>query len=216
MIGDGSSQPRTLLTKNLYNGNTYVLRKKTIIVKGSHPLKWCPHDNNPVEDHDILHGEDATIVEYTLIKFRYKDLVFPCATLRPETTYGVTNLWVNPNVDYLKIRVEKNRCEEFWVVSREAFRKLTFTDRKVEYIEDIPAKSLVGIKLTNPITGDKIISLPASFVRPENGSGIVMSVPAHAPFDYLALRDLYDVDLRDYGITEDLKEIKLTFPYKST
>ena len=47
--------------------------------------------------------------------------------------------------------------------------------RKVEYIEDIPAKSLVGIKLTNPITGDIIISLPASFVRPENGSGIAVS-----------------------------------------
>jgi len=55
------------------------LAEKNLIVKGSHPLKWCPNDNNPVEDHDILHGEGATIVEYTLIKFRYKDLVFPCA-----------------------------------------------------------------------------------------------------------------------------------------
>ncbi len=31
---------------------------------------------------------------------------------------------------------------------------------------------------------------------PDNGSGIVMSVPAHAPYDYLALKDLYDRDLR--------------------
>ena len=45
----------------------------------------------------------------------------------------------------------------------------------------MPAKSVIGIKLTNPVTDDEIISLPASFVRPENGSGIVMSVPAHAP-----------------------------------
>ncbi len=36
-----------------------------------------------------------------------------------------------------------------------------------------------------------------------------MSVPAHAPFDYLALRDLYDADLSDYGITEDLRKIEL-------
>lgn len=36
-----------------------------------------------------------------------------------------------------------------------------------------------------------------------------MSVPAHAPFDYLALRDLYDVDLSKYGITEDLRKIEL-------
>ncbi|AKB83055.1 Leucyl-tRNA synthetase [Methanosarcina barkeri 3] len=185
------------------------LEEKGLIVKGSHPVKWCPNDNNPVEDHDILHGEEATIVEYTLIKFRYKDLVLPCATLRPETTYGVTNLWVNPDVTYVKAKVTQGENEEFWVVSKEAFRKLTFTDRTVEYIEDVPAKSIIGIKLTNPVTGDEIISLPASFVRPENGSGIVMSVPAHAPFDYLALRDLYDADLSEYGITEDLRNIKL-------
>jgi leucyl-tRNA synthetase len=185
------------------------LEEKGLIVKGSHPVKWCPNDNNPVEDHDILHGEEATIVEYTLIKFRYKDLVLPCATLRPETTYGVTNLWVNPDVTYVKAKVTQGENEEFWVVSKEAFRKLTFTDRTVEYVEDVPAKSIIGIKLTNPVTGDKIISLPASFVRPENGSGIVMSVPAHAPFDYLALRDLYDADLSEYGITEDLRNIKL-------
>ncbi|HWQ49160.1 MAG TPA: leucine--tRNA ligase [Methanosarcina sp.] len=185
------------------------LGEKGLIVKGSHPVKWCPNDNNPVEDHDILYGEEATIVEYTLIKFRYQDLVLPCATLRPETTYGVTNLWVNPDVTYVKVRVTQDGIEEFWVVSREAFKKLTFTDRAVEYIEDVPAKSIIGIKLTNPVTGDGVISLPASFVRPENGSGIVMSVPAHAPFDYLALRDLYDADLSEYGITEDLRKIKL-------
>ena len=32
--------------------------------------------------------------------------------------------------------------------------------------------------------------LPADFVDPDMGSGLVMSVPAHAPFDYIALRDL--------------------------
>jgi len=31
--------------------------------------------------------------------------------------------------------------------------------------------------------------LPASFVKSDNGTGIVMSVPAHAPFDYQALLD---------------------------
>ncbi len=185
------------------------LEEQGRIVKGSHPVKWCPNDNNPVEDHDILHGEEATIVDYTLVKFRYKDLVLPCATLRPETTYGVTNLWINPDVDYVKARVEKEGIVEYWVVSKEAYRKLTFTDREVEYVEDVPAKDVIGIMLTNPVTGDEVISLPASFVKPGNGSGIVMSVPAHAPFDYLALRDLYDADLSEFGITKDLREIDL-------
>jgi leucyl-tRNA synthetase len=75
-----------------------LLYEKGLIVKGSHPVKWCPNDDNPVEDHDILRGEEATIVDYTLIKFTYDGMVLPCATLRPETTFGVTNLWINPDV----------------------------------------------------------------------------------------------------------------------
>lgn len=185
------------------------LYEKDLIVKGSHPVKWCPNDQNPVEDHDILHGEEATIVDYTLVKFTCGDLILPCATLRPETTFGVTNLWINPAVDYVKVRVEKEDRVEYWVVSKEAYRKLTFTDREVEYIEDVPAKDIIGIMLKNPVTGNEIISLPASFVKPGNGSGVVMSVPAHAPFDYLALRDLYDADLSEFGISMDLREIKL-------
>lgn len=185
-----------------------LLHEKDLIVKGSHPVKWCPNDNNPVEDHDILHGEEATIVDYTLIKFKYDDIVLPCATLRPETTFGVTNLWINPDLEHVKIKVTFEGREEFWVVSREAYHKLTFTDREVEFIEDVDARSLIGIKVKNPLTGEEVITLPASFVKGENGSGIVMSVPSHAPYDYLAVRDLYDRDLSEYGITEDLRDLK--------
>ncbi|AKB85899.1 leucine--tRNA ligase [Methanococcoides methylutens] len=185
-----------------------LLYEKNLIVKGSHPVKWCPNDNNPVEDHDILHGEEATIVDYTLIKFKYNDIVLPCATLRPETTFGVTNLWINPDLEHVKIKVTFEGREEFWVVSKEAYHKLTFTDREVEFIEDVDARSLIGIKVKNPLTEAEVITLPASFVKGENGSGIVMSVPSHAPYDYLAVRDLYDKDLSEYGITEDLRDLK--------
>lgn len=65
-----------------------LLHEKGLIVKGSHPVKWCPHDNNPVEDHDILYGEEANIIDYTFVKFQYDGLVLPCATLRPETIFG--------------------------------------------------------------------------------------------------------------------------------
>ncbi|MGM0770820.1 MAG: leucine--tRNA ligase [Halobacteriota archaeon] len=185
-----------------------LLYEKDLIVKGSHPVKWCPNDNNPVEDHDILHGEEATIVDYTLIKFKYDDIVLPCATLRPETTFGVTNLWINPDLEHVKIKVTFESREEFWVVSKEAYHKLTFTDREVEFIEDVESMSLIGIKVKNPLTGAEVITLPASFVKGGNGSGIVMSVPSHAPYDYLAVRDLYDKDLSEYGITEDLRDLK--------
>jgi leucyl-tRNA synthetase len=181
-----------------------ILRRLDYVVKGSHPVRWCPHDKNPVEDHDILKGEDATIMDFALIKFRMKDMVLPCATLRPETVYGVVNLWLNPDVTYVLARVN----DETWVVSREAYEKLTYTNRKVAFGSEISGKELIGRKVTNPLTGTEVLILPAGFVDPDNGSGIVMSVPAHAPYDYLALKDLYGKDLSEYGITEDLRQIK--------
>jgi len=52
---------------------------------------------------------------------------------------------------------------------------------------------------------------PASFVDPNNGTGIVMSVPAHAPYDYQAMIDLMNDDdtLLKYGIKVDIKPISI-------
>ncbi|MDP2767450.1 MAG: leucine--tRNA ligase [Candidatus Methanoperedens sp.] len=182
-----------------------LLQSKNRVVKGAHPVRWCPNDENPVEDHDILRGEDATIIEYTLIKFKLDSVVLPCATLRPETVFGVTNLWVNPKNRHVRIKANG----ETWIVSKEAYEKLKFTDKKLEFIGDVDGEELIGKKVRNPVTGSLVLILPASFVSPENGSGIVMSVPAHAPYDYLALRDLKGAKLSKYGITEDVSEIPL-------
>ena len=180
-----------------------ILRKLNYVVKGSHPVRWCPHDKNPVEDHDILKGEEATILDFALIKFRMVDWILPCATFRPETVFGVTNLWVNPDVVYVIAKVN----EETWIVSREAYEKLTYTDRQVSLEGRVDGRQLIGKMATNPVTGNEIIVLPAGFVDPDNGSGMVMSVPAHAPYDYLALRDLYGKDLSSYGIDRDISKI---------
>jgi len=180
-----------------------ILRRLNYVVKGSHPVRWCPHDRNPVEDHDILKGEEATIIDFALIKFRMEGRILPCATLRPETVFGVTNLWVNPDVTYVIARVNG----ETWIVSKAAYRKLTYTDRQVSLEGQVEGRELIGKMATNPVTGNEIIVLPAGFVDPDNGSGIVMSVPAHAPYDYLALRDLYGKDLSSYGIVEDISKI---------
>jgi leucyl-tRNA synthetase len=85
---------------------------------------------------------------------------------------------------------------------------LTFTDRQVACGAEISGKELIGKTVTNPLTGTEVPILPAGFVDPDNGSGIVMSVPAHAPYDYLALKDLYDKDLSEYGIKADLRKIQ--------
>ncbi|OPY36008.1 MAG: Leucine--tRNA ligase [Methanoregula sp. PtaU1.Bin006] len=155
------------------------------VMKGAHPVRYCTVDENPVGDHDLLEGDKAEVIKFTLMMFCFGDAFIPCATLRPETIYGVTNLWANPKVTYVKALVDGKA----WIVSKEAAEKLALQDHTVEIKEDIPGTSLVDKKVSHPLCGEVPI-LPAEFVDPDMASGMVMSVPAHAPFDYIALRDL--------------------------
>src|SRR5439155_901582 len=66
-----------------------------------HPVIWCPNDQAPIGDHDRLEGEGETPMEYTLLKFPLADGRFlVAATIRPETVFGQTNLWVDPDTKY--------------------------------------------------------------------------------------------------------------------
>jgi leucyl-tRNA synthetase len=161
------------------------LGEKGYVVKGIHPVKYCPQCENPVGDHDLLEGDKAEIIKFTLVMFQWKDARIPTATLRPETIYGVTNLWVNPRIPYIKVRIDG----VLTIVSREAALKIQIQDHEVEFLEELPPGTLIGEQVSHPLCGEVPV-LPADFVDPDMGSGLVMSVPAHAPFDYIALRDL--------------------------
>ena len=162
------------------------LRQRGYITQGSHPVGWCPHCGNPVGQHDTVGDAEPEIEEFTVIKFRRGEEVFPAATLRSETVFGVTNMWLNPGVEYVRAGVD----DETWVVSADAVEKLRFLGHEVEVEERFPGSDLAGERLINPATGGEIPILPAEFVDPKNATGVVMSVPAHAPYDHIALEEL--------------------------
>ena len=155
------------------------------VIKGVHPVRYCTVDENPVGDHDLLEGDKAEVIKFTLVMFHYGDAFIPTATLRPETIHGVTNLWANPGVTYVRALVDG----KMWIVSKEAAEKLVLQDHTVEVKEEIEGKDLIDKTVSHPLCGTVPI-LPADFVDPDMATGMVMSVPAHAPFDYIALRDL--------------------------
>jgi leucyl-tRNA synthetase len=162
------------------------LRQKGYITQGSHPVGWCPSCGNPVGQHDTIGDKEPEIEEFTVIKIKHDDLIFPAGTLRPETVYGITNMWINPDAMYVEAKVDGER----WVVSAEAANKLQLLGRNVEIIDEYQGSKFIGLTLTNPVTGAEFPMLPASFVDPKAVTGVVMSVPAHAPFDYVALEQL--------------------------
>jgi leucyl-tRNA synthetase len=124
--------------------------------------------------------------ENYLVKFRLDEFVFPITTLRPETIFGITNLWVNPNTTYKKIKVD----DEKWIVSQECAEKLEFFGKEITIEEDIKGSEIIGKFAKAPHTEQEIPIFEAEFVEPGIGTGLVMSVPAHAPKDYQALMDL--------------------------
>ena len=183
------------------------LKSLNFVIQGSHPVGWCPKDQNPVSQHDTLGDVEPDFTEYILVKFRLDDMIIPTATLRPETIFGVTNLWINPQITYKKVRVN----DENWIVSPECAYKLEFLNKSVEVISEVSGAELVG--KTVSVLDKKIPMFPASFVESQTGTGIVMSVPAHAPFDYQALIDYQKqnsaIDIKPIAIikTEGLGEI---------
>ncbi len=184
------------------------LKDKGFVSKGTHPVVWCPRDKSPTGDHDRQVGEGVTPEEYVLIKYKLDDHTFlPAATFRPETIYGVTNLWINPDAVYVEASVN----EETWIISQEAAAKLSEQDRKVQVKRTFKGRDLIGKTFAHPLTKAVYPILPGWFVDPKQTTGVVYSVPGHAPYDWLALKDLQEKPeaLKEFGIAyEKVQHIK--------
>ena len=181
------------------------LKENNYIRKGKHAVVWCPKCNSPTGDHARLEGEGETPQEFTILKFKFllndKDVYLIAATLRPETVFGQTNLWVNPDVEYLLTKVEN----EFWVMSKECLDKLSYQKEKIEKIGVIKGMELIGKECSAPVIDRKIPILPSYFCDPKVGTGLVTSVPSDAPFDYMGLIDLQNSksECEKYGLNQE-------------
>ncbi len=163
------------------------LKEKGLLVTGSHPIGWCPNEGNAVGQHDTLHDVEPDIERISVIKFRdsASGVYFPCATYRPETVYGVTNIFIAPHASYEVVRIGGER----YYLSSDAAEMLAHQTAAVREGK-AEASELLGHTAINPVTNETVPILPGFFVRADAGTGVVMSVPAHAPFDYAALERL--------------------------
>ena len=108
------------------------LTDRGFIVKGNHPVFFCPTCGNPVTTDDIKSGDEYEIgmSEFYLIKMGFEEGFIVAATLRPETLFGVVNTWVHPKESYVKTEVDG----EIWYVAEKFVEKLTNQQRKVKVL----------------------------------------------------------------------------------
>ena len=200
----------------------YKLKEKNLLIQKPHFAPFCPNCGPVAVDKsetDISKGGSSEIMEFTVIKFKLKDgTILPAATLRPETIFGVTNMWVHPEIRYIKARIKN----ELWILSKEAFEKISYQLDDVEKInEEIVGKDLIGKTCEIPLVNREIPILSGPFADPKVATGIVMSVPAHAPYDWIALVESGEdidpitiIDVPSYG-TNPAKEACEQFEVKS-
>lgn len=177
------------------------LQKKDLLVQKPYFATACmihgPVAVDPSET-DISQGGNAEKNEYTLLKFRFggekstevhrESDYLVAATLRPETIYGQTNLWINPIGKYVRVAVDG----ENWILSQECAEKIRFQKDNIILKEDIDPKTLMGRQAIAPGINKAIMILPSTFCDPKVGTGIVTSVPSDAPYDFVALKALQD------------------------
>lgn len=183
-----------------------ALKRKGLLVEKPHYSPFCPVAGPVAVDKtetDLKQGGNAEILEFTALKFRLpagslhaEPVVLPCATLRPETVFGATNLWARPDVEYHLVRVwedgkvKDSDPSEVWCVSASGQRKLEWQFERAQSLNlKVPGKELVGLIATAPVTNANVPVVAGTFVDPAIATGLVMSVPGHAPFDYAAYRD---------------------------
>ena len=187
------------------------LKDKGWLIEKPHYAPFCPVAGPVAVDKsetDIKQGGSAEVQEFVALRFtipagdivdtddNFDHIILPCATVRPETIYGVTNLWVHPEHDYELVRVWQDGAvadeddSEVWVVSAQGRRKLEWQFERAEALDlRIKGSDLIGEVATAPVTGREVPVVAGTFVDPMIATGVVMSVPAHAPFDYAAYRD---------------------------
>ncbi|MBI5797941.1 leucine--tRNA ligase [Candidatus Woesearchaeota archaeon] len=182
-------------------------KEKGYLVQGKYPVLYSTSLKNPVGEDDIADGDTNPVEkkEFTLMKFAYGDAFLVAATLRPDTLFGQTNLWVNPDVVYVKVSVDGEK----WIVSRECAEKLSYQDKKIKIINEVSGSSLLG-KTCKAITKGELIILPFKGCKPSVATGLVVSVPSSAVYDYMALKELQDSPAlcKKYGLNyETVKKI---------
>ena len=183
------------------------LKEKDYVIKGKFPVVWCPKENVPVGDHDRVEGEGETPQEWILMKYAFDDRYIVTATLRPETVFGDTNIWIGPDTSYAIAKVDN----EEWIISKDCAEKLKHQEKNVKIESEIKGIELIGKYCKAPITNKELIILPSSICDPSIGTGIVRSVPSHAPYDWIALNDLQNdkKECEKYGLNYgEVKKIK--------
>ena len=175
------------------------LRELGYVVQGTHPVVWCKRDLSPTGDHDRLEGEGVSAEEFNLIKFEMDEVPRRGDAQTRDHLRRDERLGAPGGVVRRRDRRRGDLGGQF-VRGRATEGAAARRDGQAEF----KGSELVGRVVKAPKTGAVLPVLPTTFVDTDIVTGVVYSVPAHAPYDLMGLRDIQTGRL---GVPADVKEI---------
>lgn len=214
-FGIGYDETRSFITTNenpFYDSfikwQFGVLFKKNVLRFGSRYCIYSLNEKQPCLGHDRSVGEDAKpkkywFVPYQLHGFDNKDIdncekVYLVATTsRPETLYGVTNLWIGAEIgtdsDYNLYYIETKTGSMYWIIRNLALDGLCNQYRETDdfYISSVKnhgkvnVEYIASLKAIDHYNNDQLIPIISTIncVDRFKGSGTLPSVPGDDPDD---------------------------------
>lgn len=203
------------------------LKNNGFIDFGKRYTIYSKKDGQPCMDHDRASGEGVEVQEFVGALFplhsdrsawskALRDLVearetsqlgtplkvsLVTATLRPETFYGLTNVWVGVDLEYGIYQIDEERAV---ICCPRAARNLAlqgfdrYKNQEIDLVGTLKGSDLIGLAVIPSILEgfkspyDKIYCYPMMNLLESKGTAIVASVPSDSPDDYRALKDLQE------------------------
>jgi leucyl-tRNA synthetase len=172
---------------------------------------YSPKDQQACLDHDRASGEGITVQEYTALKCKVKtwapaaqkvlegklpqnaSVFMVPATLRPETMYGQSNMFVSPKITYGIFKVSDT---DYYFITERAARNMAFQSIFPKWgefpkVADVKGSDVIGTLINAPLSQlGEIYVVPMDTIKETKGTGVVTSVPSDSPDDYVMNRDL--------------------------
>jgi len=181
---------------------------------GKKYIIYSPKDNQPCSAHDRSIGEEIDPKEYTIIKLKLVNtmnviinqdiddmaLNLLVATLRPETLYGQTNVWINNDSNYSLMKIGTDYC----IARYDTFKNLSYQRDDVVLIREryTYGAYLEYATVFVPYVERELPVLHMKHVSDKIGTGIVTSVPTDSPTDYIYWKDYIDLISKDDSVAE--------------
>lgn len=188
-----------------------ILHKKNVLKFGKRYDLFSITDNQPCVGHERASGEDAVPSKGYIIEFEMDhidNIKILVMTSRPETIYGVTNLWIDSKATYSVFKVNFDGsesvnwlCYDSYVIDSlkyqlcdgDYYRGKITTYEKLYEISGSDMITNDTNKAKNPVTQENIPIVGLNFqhveaslkINLQKGTGIVMCVPSDSPIDYI-------------------------------